>query len=330
MLATDAQAGQMPAAAKSLKGKPAPNAADEHTQAKPSIASQTPLSDSPAKPQNSPVAQTPQMSPDRHTPTVDPEKRPETASDADKPATAQKQTPAQQQDAPAGAQKPAMMQATQAAAQNEPDAGGRGDGGGRLAQQSDAFAIPGSESVPNTPEGVSRASVSSQRPSDTPSSDAANDPAGQIRQSIQSSVDEGRSQVTIRLNPPELGRVTVRFEENAGQITALVEVAKAQTRAEIQQALPEILRNLQEAGVQIRRIDLAAPPDQHQNPRDPQSAQTQAQQDFSHRQQTQQEGSAYAGRDNPVPPRMRAYHAQGRSDVQRISSDGENSINMLI
>jgi len=268
--------------------------------------------------------------PDGDKPKIDPEKRPQMAPEVDKRATAQKQAPAQQQETPTGFQKPPTPQPTQAAGQSEPDAGGRGHGGARAVQQSDVSVIPGPESAPSTPEGVSRAGVVPQRSSDTPSGDVMNDPAGQIRQSIQSSIAEGRSQVTIRLNPPELGRVTVRFEENAGQITALVEVAKAQIRAEIQQALPEVLRNLQEAGVQIRRIDLAAPPEQHQNPRDPQSAQTQAQQDFSPRQHARQGGSAYQGPDDPGPPQWRAYHARGREVVRRISAIGGNSINMLI
>jgi len=78
----------------------------------------------------------------------------------------------------------------------------------------------------------------------------------QIRESISSSIVAGDQQVTIRLNPPELGKVVVRFQEQDDQITGLLEVSKAETRVEIQQALPDILRNLQGMGVHVRRLDV--------------------------------------------------------------------------
>ena len=78
----------------------------------------------------------------------------------------------------------------------------------------------------------------------------------QIQESIRGSIGEANQQITIRLNPPELGKVLVKFQEQDDQITGLLEVSRAQTRVEIQQALPEILRNLQEMGVQIRRLEV--------------------------------------------------------------------------
>jgi len=78
----------------------------------------------------------------------------------------------------------------------------------------------------------------------------------QIQESIRTSVGEANQQITIRLNPPELGKIFVKFQEQEDQITGILEVSRAQTRVEIQQALPEILRNLQEMGVQIRRLEV--------------------------------------------------------------------------
>ena len=78
----------------------------------------------------------------------------------------------------------------------------------------------------------------------------------QVQESIRSSVGGPDQQITIRLNPPELGKVVVKFQEQDDQITGLLEVSKAQTRAEIQQALPEITRNLQELGVQVKRLEV--------------------------------------------------------------------------
>jgi flagellar hook-length control protein FliK len=72
----------------------------------------------------------------------------------------------------------------------------------------------------------------------------------------QSAAGGGSQRLTIHLNPPELGRVSIKFQEQAGQITGLMEVSKAQTRYEIEQALPGIIRNLADSGVQIKRLEV--------------------------------------------------------------------------
>ena len=86
----------------------------------------------------------------------------------------------------------------------------------------------------------------------------------QILSSISSSVRRGGQQITIHLNPPELGKVSIRFQEQGGQIAGLLEVSKIETRYEIEQALPQIIRNLADCGIQIKRLDvmLADQPEQ--------------------------------------------------------------------
>jgi len=78
----------------------------------------------------------------------------------------------------------------------------------------------------------------------------------QIQESLRASLARPDQHITIRLNPPELGTVLIKFHEQDSQITGVLEVNKSQTRAEIQQALPEIVRNLQELGVNIRRLEV--------------------------------------------------------------------------
>ena len=78
----------------------------------------------------------------------------------------------------------------------------------------------------------------------------------QIQESMYSLLRRGDQQITIRLNPPELGRVLIKFQEQQNQITGLLQVDKAQTRAEIQQALPQIIQNLQDSGVQVKRLEV--------------------------------------------------------------------------
>ncbi|MHC4646019.1 MAG: flagellar hook-length control protein FliK [Planctomycetota bacterium] len=85
---------------------------------------------------------------------------------------------------------------------------------------------------------------------DTVPKSGMTDVGRQVLESIQNSLRNGDQQITIRLNPPELGRVLIRFQEQQDQITGLLEVSKTQTRHQIEQALPQIIRSLQDAGVQ--------------------------------------------------------------------------------
>ena len=95
-------------------------------------------------------------------------------------------------------------------------------------------------------------------PGQTSPSDVSADIGKQILESIHSSLSQkGQDQqITVRLNPPELGKVLIKFQEQDNQITGLLEVGKTQTRIEIQQALPQIIRSLQDSGIQIKRLDV--------------------------------------------------------------------------
>ncbi|MHC4806269.1 MAG: flagellar hook-length control protein FliK [Planctomycetota bacterium] len=83
----------------------------------------------------------------------------------------------------------------------------------------------------------------------------------QILESIHSSLSQQsqNQQITVRLNPPELGKVFIKFQEQDAQITGLLEVSKTQTRYEIEQALPQIIRNLTDCGIQIKRLEVVLP-----------------------------------------------------------------------
>jgi flagellar hook-length control protein FliK len=77
-----------------------------------------------------------------------------------------------------------------------------------------------------------------------------------ICQSVQASIQQGNSQITIHLNPPELGRVSVKFTERGNELTGLLEVTNPQTRAEIRHAIPEIIRSLEQSGISVKHIDV--------------------------------------------------------------------------
>ena len=95
-------------------------------------------------------------------------------------------------------------------------------------------------------------------PAQTSSSDVSAGIGKQILESIHSSLSQqGKNQqIIVRLNPPELGKVFIKFQEQDAQITGLLEVSKAQTRYEIEQALPQIIRDLADCGIQIKRLEV--------------------------------------------------------------------------
>jgi flagellar hook-length control protein FliK len=87
-------------------------------------------------------------------------------------------------------------------------------------------------------------------------SDTAADIREQISLAVQGSIKQGQQQITIHLNPPELGRVSIKFTENNKELTGLLETTNSQTRAEIRQAIPDIIRSLEESGINIKRLDV--------------------------------------------------------------------------
>ncbi len=84
----------------------------------------------------------------------------------------------------------------------------------------------------------------------------AQDLAEQLGTVFRSGWARPDKQVTIRLQPPELGSVTIRIEEQGQQIKAVLEVSRAETGRDIEQALPQVVRGLQEAGLQVRKFDV--------------------------------------------------------------------------
>ena len=78
----------------------------------------------------------------------------------------------------------------------------------------------------------------------------------QIHDSVRASLARGDQQVVIRLNPPELGSVIVRFEQQNEQIDGVLEVGRSETRNELEQALPQVLQSLQELGIQVRKLEV--------------------------------------------------------------------------
>ncbi|MEK7993231.1 MAG: flagellar hook-length control protein FliK [Planctomycetota bacterium] len=95
-------------------------------------------------------------------------------------------------------------------------------------------------------------------PGQSSHADVSADIGKQILGSIQGSPSQqgAERQITVRLNPPELGHVFIKLQEHEAGLTGILEVSRSQTRFEIERALPEIIRNLADCGIQVRRFDV--------------------------------------------------------------------------
>jgi flagellar hook-length control protein FliK len=153
----------------------------------------------------------------------------------------------------------------------------------------------------------------------------------QIQETIGSSLNQGDKQVTIHLNPPELGKVSIKFQEQNGQITGLLEVDKPQTRYEIEHSLPEIIRNLTNSGVQIKRVEVVLT---EQSGQQLSREQTMSSGQEGHLGWGQQSSNNTHTQEN-YPNWMGAYDWSGNDeqyyefDPSRIQVT-ENSLNMLV
>jgi flagellar hook-length control protein FliK len=183
------------------------------------------------------------------------------------------------------------------------------------------------ELSPNSAEGTKTVEL----PDQTSPNNISAGISKQILESIHSSSSqEGRNQqITVQLNPPELGKVFIKLQEQDSQITGLLEVSKTQTRIEIEQAIPQIVRSLQDSGIQIKRLDVMLFQGE-------QSEQGSLREQTMQNGWSQQQGSAdsYTGGNNPDAGEINEWLINNKSyrnisDLQESLIDN-GSINMLI
>jgi flagellar hook-length control protein FliK len=112
--------------------------------------------------------------------------------------------------------------------------------------------------ITEQPAAATKNVTTANMPGQNSSSNVSADIGKQILESIHSSISQqgAERQITIRLNPPELGKVSITFRQQDAELTGLMEVSKAQTRVEIEQTLPQIIRNLADSGIHIKRFEV--------------------------------------------------------------------------
>jgi hypothetical protein len=179
-----------------------------------------------------------------------------------------------------------------------------------------------SEQSSALPEAIKTDNLPSQT---SPTTDTASI-TEQIQSSINSSLRQGDQQISIRLNPPELGKVVIEFKQQEQEITGLVEVSKTQTKYEVEQALPQIIQNLADCGIEIKRLEVMLS--------DGQQSGQQALKDQSLQDGWAQEQSPAnpGGETNNTPANQRLTNENsyaGLNELQEVFVTN-NSINILI
>lgn len=182
---------------------------------------------------------------------------------------------------------------------------------GTIAEQSSAF-----------PEAVKTDNL----PSQTSPTTATASITEQIQGSIHSSLRQGDQQISIRLNPPELGKVIIEFKQQEQEITGLLQVSKTQTKYEVEQALPQIIQNLADCGIEIKRLEVMLSDGQQS---EQQALKDQLLQDGW----AQQQDPANSGQEaNNTPANQRLTNENsyaGLNELQEVFVTN-NSINILI
>lgn len=85
---------------------------------------------------------------------------------------------------------------------------------------------------------------------------AALRPADQIVQTMQLRTFGAEQELRMTLAPQELGAIRLTFRHTEGQVVGLLEVQKDQTRRELEQSVAQLTAAMENAGVQVRRIEI--------------------------------------------------------------------------
>jgi flagellar hook-length control protein FliK len=150
-----------------------------------------------------------------------------------------------------------------------------------------------------------------------------------VRSAAMTSTAGSDKTLTISLNPPELGRVVVRMQDDGGGITAVLRVDNPVTRSDIEQSVPSIVRSLEQAGVQVRRVEVL--------PSDalPQEGSTNRQYDFQQgmpnqqRESHQNASSGYSGQNAGGAGSWQDLQPAGSSALPQ-STVSDSAINVYV
>ncbi len=78
----------------------------------------------------------------------------------------------------------------------------------------------------------------------------------QIAMQIQARPIKAGQQITVQLNPPELGKVNIEIRQDDQGLRAILEVENPRTFSQLQREAPGLVNRLVEGGVQVNRIEI--------------------------------------------------------------------------
>jgi flagellar hook-length control protein FliK len=147
-------------------------------------------------------------------------------------------------------------------------------------------------------------------------------PAQQIIDAARAPDVSPSSQINLTLNPDQLGRVRISFQQENGEITGMIEVEKAQTRYDIEKDIPQIVASLQDSGMQVKKIDVV----QDNNPEpDRQKSELTDQFEQANKRSFAEDGSSNQRQGSPAPSnrgsQVGADYQQAKEAVSHISDD---------
>lgn len=145
--------------------------------------------------------------------------------------------------------------------------------GAPVTREEGASAEPGSPAgpqgvqirSPEAPGGSRSSEAATPRP---PTADAPL--AADVLRQVRVAVDARRRSAVIRLEPRELGRLSIRLEVEDGHVRAVVRADSARTLELLERHLPELRASLGQQGLEADELDLALSPE-----RDPREAPSQ-------------------------------------------------------
>jgi len=117
----------------------------------------------------------------------------------------------------------------------------------------------GTETVGTAPRmTTSNPSTTTQATAPTPTSNSqvaeAQKVLDQVVKGVSGSLGEGRSHITIRLSPPDLGNVSVRLVIENGSLTAKLFAEQANTRSLLEQHTNTLRNSLAEQGIKVDNV----------------------------------------------------------------------------
>jgi flagellar hook-length control protein FliK len=80
--------------------------------------------------------------------------------------------------------------------------------------------------------------------------------SGQITDSIKSAANSGSKEITVRLNPAELGKVVIKVSGEHSQISAIIEASNPETKSQLQEAFGQVSKNLADAGITLKQFEV--------------------------------------------------------------------------